>query len=73
MDIEIHPGNILFHTPGEVGVNFVPQAERVDGLMKNALFHAEVTQGCDGHVAADSRETIEVKDAHRERDYRRVR
>lgn len=64
VDVKFRARDVLSLGALEVEVDFLFEAEGGYRPAKNRLIHAEVAQGTDGHIAADSRKTIEVKNLH---------
>ena len=54
VDLKFHAGDILAGPLVEMRVDFVSEAKRGNRLEEDILFHAQITEGTDGHVAADS-------------------
>jgi hypothetical protein len=64
VDIEFPTRNPLPHPSVEVEVDLAAEPEGGHGFLENRLGNAEVAEGADRHVAADSGKAIEVENSH---------
>ena len=56
--------NALPNRPVEVQMDFIAESQRGHRFVENRLRNTKITQGADGHVAADSGKAIEVENSH---------